>query len=138
VRDADADHIVRALQARTDSLRRAATFVQAERDSGGDGEARVWVEADSGPICVSVTWEPGHARFGFYVMDGMAEERLACIRIPGVPTLSARKAIEPPRDFVEAAMRATVERDAARDLLANAVLSVDIVDEARFDHGVTP
>jgi hypothetical protein len=80
------DDLARAVAEKAEVLLRGAEFVDLQRDTAtSDVEVRVWIEAACGPACVSVTWEPGIARYGFYLLDEGLQERLGCIVFEDVP-----------------------------------------------------
>ncbi len=93
----------RAIRAKAPAILRAAAFVSAENKEGHDAEARVW----AGAVCVSVTWEPGAASYGFHVLDETLRERLACILFPGVPCVDSEGSAREVEVMLDA-LRATI------------------------------
>lgn len=107
------DDYARAVAEKADVLLRAARFIDMEQLAGAhDVEVRVWVEAAIGPACVSVTWEPGPARYGFHLLDESLRERLACIVFDHIPCVDAQESVGQMDRVWDAALRALVEATA--------------------------
>lgn len=109
--DVSADDHTRAVAEKAPALLRAARFLQAQRlgDEPDDIEVRLWVEAACGPACVSITWEPGPARFGFHLLDESLHERLACIVFHDLPCIDADTSLRQADDILDAAMSAVLD-----------------------------
>lgn len=104
------DDFARAVAEKADVLLRAAKFIDMQHLSGGhDVEVRVWVEAASGPACVSITWEPGPGRYGFHLLDETLKERLGCVVFHDLPCVDAAESLGQADAILDAAVRALTE-----------------------------
>jgi hypothetical protein len=140
------DDYTRAVAEKAQAILRAARFIAAQQvgEDASDVEIRVWVEAACGNACVSITWEPGPARFGFHLLDEGLRERLGCIVFHDVPSVDADQSMRQADHILDAAMRAVLDMDdrARLDELAHRVREsaaprrVPVVEGSPFDHGV--
>ncbi|GEM_PF-4490486 len=104
------DDYARAVAEKADVLLRSAAFLDLQRaTAGADLEVRVWIEAACGSACVSVTWEPGARRHGFYLLDETLRERLGCVVFDGVPCVDAAESQAQGDRILGAALRAMRE-----------------------------
>jgi hypothetical protein len=94
------DH-TRAVAERAEAILRGALFVQENRGAA-DVEVRVWVEGACGSACVSITWEPGPARFGVHLLDESLRERLACVVFETLPCVTASQSASQLDSLLEA------------------------------------
>lgn len=86
------DDYARAVAEKAEVLLRSAEFLDLQRATAhADLEVRVWIEAACGPACVSITYEPGQQRYGFYVLDETLRERLGCVVFEDIPCVDARE-----------------------------------------------
>ena len=107
------DDYTRAVAEKADVLLRSARFIDMQHLSGDhDVEVRVWVEAATGPACVSITWEPGPGLYGFHLLDETLKERLGCIVFEDVPCVSAEESASQADRIMDAALRALLEATA--------------------------
>ena len=107
------DDYTRAVAEKADVLLRSARFIDMQHLSGGhDVEIRVWVEAATGPACVSITWEPGPAVYGFHLLDETLKERLACVVFEDLPCVDAEESTTQADRILDAALRALTEATA--------------------------
>lgn len=102
--DVTEDDYSRAVAERAVSILRAARYMDAQRmgDDPCDIEVRLWVEAACGSACVSITWEPGVAKFGFHLLDETLRDRLACIVFHDVPSVDADESARQGADLARA------------------------------------
>jgi hypothetical protein len=101
------DDYARAVAEKAEVLLRSAAFLDLQRDTAEtDLEVRVWLEAACGPACVSITWEPGARRYGFYLLDETLRDRLGCVVFDELPCVDARESAEQGRLLLDAALRA--------------------------------
>ena len=82
------DDYTRAVAEKAGVMLESARFM-ATQETPRDMEVRVWVEAACSNACVSITWEPGVQRFGFYLLDESLQERLACVMFDELPCVDA-------------------------------------------------
>lgn len=141
------DDYTRAVAEKAPAILRAARFMDAQRlgDDPSDIEVRLWVEAACGSACVSITWEPGAARFGFHLLDESLRERLACIVFHDLPCVDADQSAREADAILDAAMRAVLDAEARADAaeLAERIRRtqtrrVPVVEGVASDPGVDP
>lgn len=127
------DDYTRAVAEKADVILRSAQFLGIQHETTGtDLEVRIWVEAAVAHGCVSITWEPGDRRFGFYLLDESLRERLACVVFHAVPSVEAEQSLQQADRILEAAVealrRSPENEDAAERLsrLAGSMRSVRI------------
>ena len=107
------DDYARGVAEKADVLLRSARFIDMQQLSGGhDVEVRVWIQAATGPACVSITWEPGPGLYGFHLLDETLRERLGCIVFEGIPCVDAGESESQADRVLDAAIRALTEATA--------------------------
>lgn len=100
----------RAVAEKSEVILRSAQFLGIQNETTGtDLEVRVWVEAAIANACVSITWEPGEAKFGFYLLDESLRERLACVVFDAVPSIEGEASLEQADRILDAALAAIRE-----------------------------
>lgn len=141
------DDYTRAVAEKAETILRSARFVEMNHQAtGADMEIRLWVEAASGSACVSVTWEPGQARFGFHLLDETLRERLGCVVFEEVPSVTAEASVSQADLILEAAMRAVLEAERHADATelaervrhATKTRRVPVAEGPAADSGVEP
>ena len=101
------DDYSRAVAEKAEVLLRSAQFLDLQRGTGAtDLEVRVWIEAACGPACVSITFEPGAKRHGFYLLDETLRERLGCIVFEGIACVDASQSEAQGARILDEAIRA--------------------------------
>lgn len=116
------DDYTRAVAEKADVILRSGQFLGIQHETTGtDLEVRVWVEAALANACVSITWEPGEQRFGFYLLDESLRERLACVVFHEIPCIEGEQS-ELQADRILAA---------ALEAVRNAAEGADALDHAQ-------
>lgn len=128
------DDYTRAVAEKAEAVLRSARFIEEhQQGEPTDVEVRVWVEAASGPACLSITWEPGAQAFGFHLLDETLRERLACVVFRDLPCVD----VDASELQAEAILRATLEaiREAEESEPVRTI-RVPVVEATPVDSGV--
>lgn len=106
------DDFARAVAEKAEAILRSARFMSALRaEDPTDLEVRLWVEGACGSACVSITWEPGPARFAFHLLDETLRERLACVVFDAFPCVRAAESRGQAAALLDALAHAAAPRD---------------------------
>ena len=101
------DDYTRAVAEKADVILRSAQFLGLQHElTGTDLEVRVWVEAAVSHACLSITWEPGDQRFGFYLLDESLRERLATVVFHAIPCVRGEDSLRQADRVLDAALDA--------------------------------
>lgn len=110
------DDYARAVADKADVILRSAQFLGIQHETTGtDLEVRIWIEAACANACVSITFEPGDAKFGFYLLDESLRERLACVVFEKIPCVAAEASLQQADRILDAALEAMREAPEGSD-----------------------